>query len=496
MNSNTHSTRRSAGHPTSRSTGRSDPLAALASAVDQLAAQNLDGLPDAVAAEQVLALRRLLDRLEGHWLKELATVEARGAAGAEDGIQAPSTAGWLRNRLRMGATAATSQVRTARALFRGPLTQTGQAVIDGAIAPAHASVLTHGTHDLPAHTAAKAEPVLLEAAQRLDPPRLRRVVAHLQQAADPEAAEARAEHQQQRRGLWLAATPDGMVAIDGLLDPEAGQTLLAALDPLTRPHSAQDERSGGQRRADALTELARRTLEGGHLPKTGGVRPQLSVVVGLESLLDPYGGLGGDAGWAGPLAPEACRRLACDGAVTRVVVSRHPTNPHGPCGHDHPDDHNPDGHSHPDGHGHPESHHGPCRPGHHPNGGGAGSLAEWLGTAAALLPPVLGGAPSQPLDLGRTTRVITPSQRLALAVRDGGCVFPDCARPLAWCEGHHVWHWLDGGPTDLANLVLLCRAHHRAVHEGGWQLVREPDGRLTASPPHRQHRHRRHPAAA
>lgn len=338
--------------------------------------------------------------------------------------------------------------------------------------------------------------MLLEAAQRLDPPRLRRVVAHLQQAADPEAAEARAEHQQQRRGLWLAATPDGMVAIDGLLDPEAGQTLLAALDPLTRPHSAQDERSAGQRRADALTELARRTLEGGHLPKTGGVRPQLSVVVGLESLLDPYGGLGGDAGWAGPLAPEACRRLACDGAVTRVVVSRHPTNPHGPCGHDHPDDHNPDGHSHPDGHGHPESHHGPCRPGHHPNGGGAGSLAEWLGTAAALLPPVLGGAPSQPLDLGRTTRVITPSQRLALAVRDGGCVFPDCDRPLAWCEGHHVWHWLDGGPTDLANLVLLCRAHHRAVHEGGWQLVREPDGRLTASPPHRQHRHRRHPAAA
>jgi hypothetical protein len=134
-------------------------------------------------------------------------------------------------------------------------------------------VLTHGTHDLPAHTAAKAEPVLLEAAQRLDPPRLRRVVAHLQQAADPEAAEARAEHQQQRRGLWLAATLHGMVAIDGLLDPEAGQTLLAALDPLTRPHSAQDERSGGQRRADALTELARRTLEGGHLPKTGGCGP-------------------------------------------------------------------------------------------------------------------------------------------------------------------------------------------------------------------------------
>ena len=83
------------------------------------------------------------------------------------------------------------------------------------------------------------------------------------------------------------------------------------------------------------------------------------------------------------------------------------------------------------------------------------------------LPPPLGGAPSQPTPgCRRATRVITPAQRSALAVRDGGCVFPDCPRPLAWCEGHHLWHWVDGGPTDLANLALVCRAHHRAVHEG------------------------------
>jgi HNH endonuclease len=112
----------------------------------------------------------------------------------------------------------------------------------------------------------------------------------------------------------------------------------------------------------------------------------------------------------------------------------------------------------------------------------------------ALLPPVLGGAPTQPLEVGRTTRVIPPAHRSALAVRDGGCVFPHCQRPLAWCEAHHLRHWLHGGPTDLDNLALLCRAHHRAVHEGGWQLTRQPDGHLTATPPH--HRpHRRHPSA-
>ncbi|HWD45674.1 MAG TPA: HNH endonuclease signature motif containing protein [Actinomycetota bacterium] len=85
--------------------------------------------------------------------------------------------------------------------------------------------------------------------------------------------------------------------------------------------------------------------------------------------------------------------------------------------------------------------------------------------------------------MGRASRVVTPSQRAALAVRDGGGVLPDCDRPLAWCEGHHLVHWLEGGPTDLANLALLCRAQHRAIHEGGWQLTRGPDGHVTATPP-------------
>src|SRR5215208_1107298 len=116
-------------------------LAALGAAVEDLAAQDLGGLSDAVRAERVLVLRRLLDRLEGHWLAELATLDARGAAGAEDGVQVGSTASWLRQRLRMGAGAAHSAVRTARALFRGPLAHTATALTDGELSPAHATVL-------------------------------------------------------------------------------------------------------------------------------------------------------------------------------------------------------------------------------------------------------------------------------------------------------------------------------------------------------------------
>ena len=253
--------------------GRPDRLAALGAAVQDLAAEDLHGLPDATLAEGVLQLRGLVDRLEGQWLKELATLDARGAAGAEHDVQAGSTAGWLRARLRMGAGAAHRAVRTARALFRGPLPATAQALTDGELSPAHAQVVALGTHDLPAQVTIEAEPVLLEAAQRLDPPRLRHVVGHLCLVADPDRADQQTQRRHARRGLWISPTLEGMVAIDGHLEAEAGQTLLAALEPLARPATAADTRSGGQRQADALTELARRSLEGGRLPQTGGVRP-------------------------------------------------------------------------------------------------------------------------------------------------------------------------------------------------------------------------------
>jgi hypothetical protein len=112
MESNTHSTR--------RSTKLSDRLASLAAAVDELAAQDLDGLADAALAERVLRLRRLVDRLEGHRLQELAAADARGAAGADQGVQAPPPPAGSAPGLRLGPGAASSCVRTARALFRGP----------------------------------------------------------------------------------------------------------------------------------------------------------------------------------------------------------------------------------------------------------------------------------------------------------------------------------------------------------------------------------------
>jgi hypothetical protein len=311
-----------------------DDLAELAAVLDKLAAREPDPLSGPARAQRAHGLRWLADRLEGQWLKELADLDATGAATTDPDAPAPSTASWLRRRLRMGAAAAHDTVRTARALFRGPLTQTADALVGGQISPAHARVLAHGTHQLPDQLAADAEPILLQAAARLDPPRLRQAVGYLVEVADPGGAEVARQRRHDRRGVWLAPTLDQMVAVKGLLEPEAGQLLRAALEPLARPASADDDRSGDQRTADALVELARRSLEGGWLPKAGGVRPQLLVTVDLDSLTANPASLGGDTGWAGPLDRQACRRLACDATVTRVLVSRQPAGPGGGGGPD------------------------------------------------------------------------------------------------------------------------------------------------------------------
>ena len=80
------------------------------------------------------------------------------------------------------------------------------------------------------------------------------------------------------------------------------------------------------------------------------------------------------------------------------------------------------------------------------------------------------------VEIGSRTRTIPPALRRALHQRDRGCRFPGCGVRLG--EGHHVRHWAEGGPTTLSNLALLCRRHHRAVHEEGFQLERQHNGAL------------------
>ncbi len=98
-----------------------------------------------------------------------------------------------------------------------------------------------------------------------------------------------------------------------------------------------------------------------------------------------------------------------------------------------------------------------------------------------------------PLALGRTQRYATAALRLALAVRDGGCIFPGCTAPPTWCDAHHIEHWEHGGKTDQDNMALLCRHHHRRVaHAPGWTMTPTGNGRFLFTSPTGIQRHSQH----
>lgn len=89
-----------------------------------------------------------------------------------------------------------------------------------------------------------------------------------------------------------------------------------------------------------------------------------------------------------------------------------------------------------------------------------------------------------PVDVGRTTRVVTPALRRAVETRDQGCRWPGCDQPTTWCTPHHIRHWARGGQTSLDNLVLLCWAHHMGfVHTRGWRITGHPNAMIHLTSP-------------
>jgi len=90
----------------------------------------------------------------------------------------------------------------------------------------------------------------------------------------------------------------------------------------------------------------------------------------------------------------------------------------------------------------------------------------------------------QPLDVGREQRFFTKKQRIAIAIRDGGCLFGDCDRPPSMTEAHHIKFWArDGGRTDVRDGVCLCKFHHLLVHNNGWEIIRIGDEYFLIPPP-------------
>ncbi|MYA26092.1 MAG: DUF222 domain-containing protein [Acidimicrobiales bacterium] len=98
-----------------------------------------------------------------------------------------------------------------------------------------------------------------------------------------------------------------------------------------------------------------------------------------------------------------------------------------------------------------------------------------LACDAEIIPMILGGSGGS-ADAGRCRRTVSLRLRRLLVARDRHCRWPGCHEPPSRCDAHHIWHWLDGGPTNLDNLVLLCRRHHHFLHQHGYRMVPQPDG--------------------
>jgi hypothetical protein len=378
----------------------------LRSAVDVLAALDLDELDNTTLGELIVEVSRQHDRLDGIRHRLVAEHDRRLAWKADG---ARSEKEWLRDACRLSAGEAAVRTNTARNLGRLPAT--AAALADGTISAGQARVAAQAVRDLPGEALAGLDALVTEAAADTDAAGLRSMVDDYAHRVASDSLAEREERAWRTRRLNVTRTADDGVVLEAKLDKVGAEIVLTALAPLAAPRGEEDDRTPEQRRADALVELARRGLDSGGLPETGGVRPHVTVVVDLPTLLGEQGAPAAQLDRLGAISGEAARRLACDAGVCRVITNGR----------------------------------------------------------------------SQILDASRSTRTVTPAQRRALAVRDGGCV--GCRAPSGWCEAHHIVHWIDLGPTDLDNLCLLCWGCHRDVHERGWQPIRGPDGRWMLRPP-------------
>jgi len=235
----------------------------------------------------------------------------------------------------------------------------------------------------------------------------------------------REEQLRERRFLRLVPQPDGMTRLSGLLDPESAAIVGAAVDSATSP------RRGGPRFVDPSDVAAASALVDD---------PRSTEQIALDALVQ--------------LVDVAVRTTTLPGrrADVRVLVTQADLDRRAGVG--------------------------------FLEGQSAPVSIETVERQACDggLVPVLFDDDGQALNLGRSQRLHSAKQRVAIAVRDGGCLAPGCERPPSWCEVHHIHEFGRGGATDLADGVLLCRHHHMLVHNNHWRVERR-DGRYWFVPP-------------
>ena len=245
----------------------------------------------------------------------------RAAERTPDDLMALSCPTWLSQTLNISSSAAHAQVHLARRLPTMPAT--AAAFERGELSGQHVSVVLRSVEQATrgGGEPAMAESWMLDEARRRDPRDLLRWGLGLLHRIAPEEMLAEEERRHRQRCLRLSETFEGGYEIQGYLDPVGGATLKTALNGLLGPRLKSDERSPGQRRADALVELATRVLDSGTLPVRGGQRPHLTITASLETLRADPGAPAALLDWGFPISGHALRQIAGDAEITPILVS-------------------------------------------------------------------------------------------------------------------------------------------------------------------------------
>ena len=417
--------------------------------------------------ERIAELAACINSAEARMMTLIAEFDRRG--GWKDGGYS-SCAEWLAWRIGTKIGTARERVRTARALERLP--RTADALKHGTISYAKVRALTRVATP-------EREAELLEFARAGSAAKLERTVRMLKKLSrDAELTAEQARHRSRTFSVFVDG--DGMYVVKGRLEPEAGAVLMraveAASDALFRSEGdARDAPGSGrgvscgagdagdtrpepkQRRADAVGLLAERALAAGF--GGGEHRESDDDVDAMDGELDEdaqtTASKGGPRGE--PVAtpevertnvPSSSARVGSGTRAERFQVMVH-------CDAATLAAEGEPGRSDLDG----------IRV--------SAETSRRMACDAAVVAMVHAKDGSM-LNVGRRTRTIPPHIRRALEERDRGCRFPGCG--CRFTEAHHVEHWADGGETSLGNTLLLCRRHHRAVHEGRVKVSVNSDG--------------------
>ncbi|WP_420879691.1 DUF222 domain-containing protein [Rhodococcus sp. (in: high G+C Gram-positive bacteria)] len=389
-------------------------------------------LPEISLLQGMLEVSREIERLEALRVAMVAEVDER--AVSLDTLGFRSVKQWLAANTLLEVPAAARILALGKMLSRQP--EITDAFNTGDISAEHAALIGKfcetPPRGMPVEALGACRKVLLDAASgpAATTTTVRTCIARLERIF--ESDELPPSEDTERNEFHASKTLNGRVAVKGDLDAVTGEMLLTALSSLAKPRNPMDDPAGARtparQRADAFGEILRRYLDSGEAPIEGGERPHLSLHVNATDLARTEA----DHEWSGA---DSHPDLFGDKDIARMP------------------------------------HMGPL----------SIATARRLACDCHLTPIVVDDG--VPLNLGRTSRTVSKKQRRALIARDHGCAFPGCGAPPAHCEGHHIKHWADGGPTDLDNLVLLCRYHHRLLHHSHWQVKIGADRHPWFTPP-------------